>query len=125
MPSTRAPAPAKTNKAAATRAAAVARKAAAKPPPSKAGSAPPGAVVAAPAKPPKQKLVRDSFAMPGADFELIHLLKERALSFRRPAKKSELLRAGLHALAALSGAQLRLALDSLAPLKPGRPKNAG
>ena len=82
---------------------------------------------AAPAAKPtkqKQKLVRDSFAMPAGDFGLIHLLKERALTFRRPAKKSELLRAGLHALAALSDSQLRTALDGLAPLKPGRPKNA-
>ena len=71
---------------------------------------------------PKLKLVRDSFAMPGDDFNLIQQLKDRALGFRRSAKKSELLRAGLHALVALSDARLRVALDSLAPLKPGRPK---
>ena len=46
----------------------------------------------------KAKLVRDSFTMPQADFELIAALKARAIEFRRPAKKSQLLRAGLQAL---------------------------
>ena len=61
----------------------------------------------------KEKLVRDNFTMPRSDFELIVLLKERALTFRRPTKKSELLRAGLQALAALNQQQLQKALDSL------------
>lgn len=71
---------------------------------------------------PKAKLVRDSFTMPQADFDLIATLKQRALVFQRPAKKSELLRAGLHALLALGDVELRAALDDLTPLKPGRPK---
>jgi hypothetical protein len=70
----------------------------------------------------KGKLVRDSFTMPQADFALIGLLKERAIGFKRPAKKSELLRAGLQALASLNDTTLKAALDALAPLKPGRPK---
>ncbi len=70
----------------------------------------------------KQKLVRDSFTMPRADFSLINSLKERALTFRRPTKKSELLRAGLHALSALPDAKLKLVLEGLVPLKTGRPK---
>lgn len=70
----------------------------------------------------KQKLVRDSFTMPSADFALIDQLKARAIGFKRPAKKSELLRAGLQALAALSDAKLRSVLDGLTPLKAGRPK---
>ena len=69
-----------------------------------------------------QKLVRDSFTMPRSDFAQIAMLKERALNFRRPTKKSELIRAGLHALAALDDAQLQKALDSLAVVKKGRPK---
>ncbi|MET0349372.1 MAG: hypothetical protein ABW067_06270 [Rhizobacter sp.] len=86
--------------------------------------------VAAPApekapKPAKQKLVRDSFTMPSSDFALIDSLKERALGFRRPTKKSELLRAGLQALAALTDAQLQAALGRLEPLKTGRPRNEG
>jgi hypothetical protein len=68
------------------------------------------------------KLVRDSFAMPEADFALIELLKARAIAAKRPAKKSELLRAGLKALTALTPAQLGLALEALMPIKTGRPK---
>lgn len=82
----------------------------------------PKAVVAP--KPVKVKLVRDSFTMPRADFDLIDQLKERALGFKRPTKKSELLRAGLHVLLGLSDAQLQAALGALTPLKAGRPKNA-
>lgn len=73
-------------------------------------------------KPAKSRLVRDSFTMPQADFDLVAVLKQRALGFQRPAKKSELLRAGLHALNALSDKRLQTALDALQPLKPGRPK---
>jgi hypothetical protein len=73
----------------------------------------------------KEKLVRDSFTMPRSDFSLIDQLKERALGFKRPAKKSELLRAGLQALSALNDVKLKAALDALAPIKAGRPKANG
>lgn len=76
---------------------------------------------AAPAK-PKAKLVRDSFTMPQADFDLIAALKDRSLGFKRPTKKSELLRAGLQVLAGLKAPELKAALERLAPLKTGRPK---
>lgn len=78
----------------------------------------------APKKPPKLKalLVRDGFTMPEADFALIATLKARALAAQRDAKKSELLRAGLHALAALDSASLVAALGALEPVKIGRPK---
>ena len=79
-------------------------------------------VVPEPRHKAKDKLVRDSFTMPRSDFELIALLKERALTFKRPTKKSELLRAGLQALAALNQKQLQTALDRLPLLKSGRPK---
>ncbi|CAD5374539.1 conserved hypothetical protein [Rubrivivax sp. A210] len=74
-----------------------------------------------PAK-PRPQLVRDSFTMPEGDFGLIAALKARALTAHRAAKKSELLRAGLQALAALDAAALAAALDRLAPVKTGRPK---
>jgi hypothetical protein len=70
----------------------------------------------------KDKLVRDSFTMPRNDFELIGLLKERALTFKRPTKKSELLRAGLQALAEMNQKQLQTTLDSLPLLKSAHPK---
>jgi len=98
-----------------------------KPAPAAKPAAAPVAKPAAPAQAAKEpkvkaKLVRDSFTMPQADFALIGALKERAIGFKRPAKKSELLRAGLQALAGLNDTALKAALDALAPLKPGRPK---
>ncbi len=79
---------------------------------------------AAPAKPPKlkRKPVRDSFTMPEADFALIATLKARALATGRETKKSELLRAGLHALASMQTTALVEALQGLEPVKVGRPK---
>lgn len=76
------------------------------------------------AKPPKlhRKPVRDSFTMPEADFALIATLKARALAGQRETKKSELLRAGLHALALLDTPGLVVALSQLEPVKIGRPK---
>ncbi len=70
----------------------------------------------------RARLVRDSFTMPEQDFALIATLKARALAGQREAKKSELLRAGLHALMALDGDTLIGALGRLQPLKVGRPK---
>jgi len=93
-----------------------------KPAPSKRKSSPMAAALTAqPLK--KDKLIRDSFTLPREDFELIAALKDRALDFKRPTKKSELLRAGLQVLASLDQAKLRTALDALRPLKAGRPKN--
>lgn len=74
------------------------------------------------AKPARVKLVRDGFTMPESDFALIATLKSRAIETGREVKKSELLRAGLQALAALKPAALRKALDGLAPVPQGRPK---
>jgi hypothetical protein len=86
--------------------------------------APAGAAAPKPVK-SKAKLVRDSFTMPQADFDLIAKLKARTLAFARPTKKSELLRAGLAALQALDDPHLELALAALVPLKPGRPRQGG
>jgi hypothetical protein len=76
------------------------------------------------AKPPKlrQKPVRDSFTMPEADFAQIATLKARLLAVQRETKKSELLRTGLHALAALDTPALLAAVEQLEPVKIGRPK---
>jgi hypothetical protein len=88
---------------------------------------PPAAAAPAPAPAPKagkQKPVRDSFTMPPADHALIAQIKQRALALRHPAKKSEVLRAGLKALAAMGDAALQAVLQAVPPLKTGRPKNA-
>lgn len=69
----------------------------------------------------KPKLVRDSFTFPEADYARIGALKQRAMAAGREVKKSEVLRAGLVALSALSDAALLETLDSVDKLKPGRP----
>ena len=68
------------------------------------------------------KLVRDSFTMPRDEFERIARLKGRAIDLKRPAKKSELLRAGLQVLERLDDATLLETLNALRPIKTGRPK---
>lgn len=94
--------------------------------PVKKAAAPPRAKPRPEAAPPAPKkrvrLVRDGFTMPESDFALIAVLKARALKAQREAKKSELLRAGLQALAALDERSLVAALARLEPIKTGRPK---
>jgi hypothetical protein len=78
-----------------------------------------------PAKAPKPpKVVRDSFTMPATDFAIIDRIKLRAIEWNHPVKKSEVLRAGLKALEALSDAKVRVLLEGLDPIKKGRPKSA-
>jgi len=67
-------------------------------------------------------MVHDRFTMPGADFALVGELKARALAGQRETKKSELLRAGLQALAALDKESLLRELAQLEPVKIGRPR---
>jgi hypothetical protein len=62
---------------------------------------------------------------PKADYDLISILKTRAVALRRPAKKRELPRAGLHTLQALGDTQLLAALQALVPIKAGRPRKGG
>lgn len=69
----------------------------------------------------KQKLIRDSFTFPESDFALIAEIKRRALDSGREVKKSEVLRAGLMALAAMSSQNLHEILDSVERIKTGRP----
>ncbi len=78
-----------------------------------------------PAPPERAKLVRDGFTMPEADYALLKTLKQRLLGQGREAKKSELLRAGLQALALLDAPALAAALDRLEPVKTGRPRKTG
>lgn len=70
----------------------------------------------------KVKVVRDSFTMPKSDYAKIGELKQLCLKDGIQVKKSELLRAGLHALGKLSAAQLKTALSSLEKIETGRPK---
>jgi hypothetical protein len=79
------------------------------------------AATAGAAKSERVKLVRDSFTMPKPDFDLIEALKQRAIKQGREVKKSELLRAGLHALAALGDPAFVAAVAAVPRLKTGRP----
>ena len=76
---------------------------------------------AKPDKPRKPKLVRDSFTMPKPEYAVIGALKERAVRLGRPAKKSELLRAGVKALAAMPDAAFLASVRELPEVKTGRP----
>lgn len=72
----------------------------------------------------KVKVVRDSFTMPQADYELIAVMKQKALKSGLHVKKSELLRAGLQALSKLTVVQLKRAVTGLEKIKTGRPTKA-
>ncbi len=75
-------------------------------------------------KPRKPKLVRDSFTIPKAEYEVIDALKQRVAKAGSPAKKSELLRAGIKALAAMNDAALLAAVKAVPSIKTGRPAKA-
>ena len=80
--------------------------------------------VAKPAKVKKPKLVRDSFTIPKDEYVVIDALKIRAGKLGQAVKKSELLRAGVKALAAMSDIQFKAALSNVPTIKTGRPKNS-
>ena len=69
----------------------------------------------------KPKLVRDSFTIPKPEYLVMETLKERAGKLSRAIKKSELLRAGIKALAAMNDAQFLAALQAVPTIKTGRP----
>ena len=89
--------------------------------PVKAASAP---QTAKPVKPKKPKLVRDSFTIPKVEYTVLDDLKQRAARLASPAKKSELLRAGIKALAAMPDAAYVAALGAVPAIKTGRPSRA-
>ena len=79
------------------------------------------------AKEPKEKkpkLVRDSFTIPKTEYAVLEALKQRAALAGAPAKKSEVLRAGIKALAGLTDAAFVEAMKSVPSLKTGRPAKA-
>ncbi|MDI1362100.1 hypothetical protein [Methylotenera sp.] len=73
-------------------------------------------------KAPKLKMERDSFTMPKAEYAQLYVLKERLAKLGNPAKKSELLRAGIMQLAAMTDAALKVAMSKVPTIKTGRPK---
>jgi hypothetical protein len=79
---------------------------------------------AKPAKVKKPKLVRDSLTMPKAEYEVLELLKTRATTLQTHVKKTELIRAGIKALAAMTDAGFLTAIKAVPSLKTGRPKQS-
>ncbi|MEI8028696.1 MAG: hypothetical protein WCH35_02800 [Comamonadaceae bacterium] len=69
----------------------------------------------------KPKLVRDSFTIPKAEYMVLDELKLRVGKLGNAAKKSELIRAGVKALAAMSDAAFLAALKAVPTIKTGRP----
>ncbi len=94
--------------------------------PVKAAPAKPAKPVKAPkpVKIKKPKLVRDSFTIPKDEYVVIESLKTRAGKLGQAVKKSELLRAGVKALAAMSDIQFKAALNNVPTIKTGRPKSS-
>jgi hypothetical protein len=72
-------------------------------------------------KPIKPKLVRDSFTIPKEEYQVLADLKTRLTKLMQPAKKSELLRAGLKVLAKMPDAAIKKALQAVPSIKTGRP----
>lgn len=76
-------------------------------------------------KTPKAKLVRDSFTIPKAEYTTLNELRQRSTRLAQPAKKSEVLRAGIELLKNLSDQAFLDALAAVPNLKTGRPKKDG
>jgi uncharacterized iron-regulated protein len=70
----------------------------------------------------KAKLVRDSFTMPEAEYNLIGEVKKACLQAGIDVKKSELLRVGVALVKQMEISKLKTALAALPALKAGRPK---
>jgi len=68
--------------------------------------------------------VRDSFAMPKNEYHALSDLKLRSARLGMPAKKSEILRAGVAVLSKMSDTGFAAALDAIPSLKTGRPKDS-
>lgn len=81
-------------------------------------------IVAAPVAKPKLKRERvrpDSFSLLTSEHELIQKLMDRALEQGLPVSKSQIVRAGIHALVQMNDARLVQALGELPHVRAGRP----
>lgn len=72
----------------------------------------------------KPKMVRDSFTIPKTEYVVLDALKARALQLAHPVKKTEVIRAGIKALAAMSDVAFLTAVQAVPNLKTGRPVGA-
>lgn len=67
------------------------------------------------------KVIRDSFTIPGNEYELISRIKKRCMKAGISANKSEVLRAGLAALESMPDKDLANLFGKLPRVKTGRP----
>lgn len=73
------------------------------------------------AKDKKVKVVRDSFTLPKTELLQITEMKKRAMALGVEVKKSELIRAGLQALAGMADTAFKKAMANVPTIKTGRP----
>jgi hypothetical protein len=69
----------------------------------------------------KVKVVRDSFTLPKTELLQINDMKKRAMALGVEVKKSELIRAGLQALAGMADTAFKKAMSNVPTIKTGRP----
>jgi hypothetical protein len=69
----------------------------------------------------KVKVVRDSFTLPKTELLQITEMKKRAMALGVEVKKSELIRAGLQALAGMADVSFKKAMAKVPTIKTGRP----
>jgi hypothetical protein len=93
----------------------------AKPPQAKAADKKKTATPAKAAKEKKVKVVRDSFTLPKTELLQITEMKKRAMALGVEVKKSELIRAGLQALAGMADTAFKKAMANVPTIKTGRP----
>jgi len=85
------------------------------------GKAPKAAAKAEKETRKKTRLVRDSFTMPEATYEIFGAIKKRCLARGLAVKKSEILRAALAAFDSLGDAAIGRAIGELESIRTGRP----
>ena len=71
--------------------------------------------------PSHEKVIRDGFTMPASDYALITELRDKSLQAGINLTKSEVLRAGLHALNKMKVVELNELIQGLERVKTGRP----
>ena len=69
----------------------------------------------------QERVIRDSFTLPSGDYELIATIRQRCLASALNATKSEVIRAGLHALVEMPEEELIELVSNLEKVKTGRP----
>jgi hypothetical protein len=72
-------------------------------------------------QPKKERVIRDSFTLPSGDYDLVAAVRQRCLGSAVNVTKSEVIRAGLHALMEMPEEDLLRLVGSLEKVKTGRP----